>query len=537
MSKHNARFKNLSDDAKILGLGNLFRLNGNKSWAINVDFNGGFSKGMQFSNVPVLARKRILNPTRQYKSGIGGRPINLIIKSAHKWGVAKASDCPAYWAHTHGRDENQLCFVANNGNSRVFIPQLEMARVLFFHDPFLARLSLQHNALAEDFMIEMRDCGRPLIVVREGAEYPLYHFNRDSNRRFLSWVLLDRAARASFENISVHLMNNRYRHNNYQHWVFQFKPPPLSGVELKAYGWQDPDSDTSFVWQISKLDNLPSEIEGIIDFYHPGYDRQVGGGPVKGGGSQEGAAEQYELDDDELSDTEKTTMALMSDQVTVSFKNPHLTNRVPSKTKPVKNITGEGEDEVLDNNLSPNEKEESGDLPGGAWNNLDDQTEDAHLYVGKFESFFKMIDCLIAQHGFKLISKETKKLPKLGDGKKHWMTDTQNPRCLANVELKLGSQFYTLLEIDTSDGAAKLSTMLLKSEPGWISDNQKQILQRIMKKSLGWPTDYFKDKLGKKTYEGIPHPQSKRSGTLPPEVIAPWAQRIVNWIERSSNLY
>lgn len=533
MSKHKARFKNLRDDAKVLGLGNLFRRNGKKSWAINVDFNGGLSQGLQFSNAPVLARKRILNPTKQYKSGVGGRPINLKIENAQKWGIAKASDCPAYWAHTHGRDENQLCFVAKSGNTRVFIPQLEMARVLFYHDSFLARLSLQHNALAEDFMVEMRDGGRTMIVVREGAEYPVCYFNRDSNRRFLSWVLLDRAARASFESISAHLMNNRYQHNNYQHWSFQFIPPSLSGVELEAYGWEDPDSATSLVWQISKLDNLPSEIEGIIDFYHPGYERQVGGKPVKGDGSQGEAPEQFELDDDELSDTDKATMELMSDQVTVSFKNPHLTNRVPSKTKPVKNITGDGEDEVLDNDLSPNEKEESGDLPGGAWNNLDDQSDDAHLYLLKFESFFKMVDCLIAQHGFKLVSKETKKLPKLGDGKKHWMTDTQNPRRLANVELKLGSQFYTLLEIDTSDGAAKLSTMLLKSAPGWVSDNQKQILLRIMKKSLGWPTDYFKEQLGEKTYEGIPHPQSKHSGALPPEVIAPWAQRIVNWIERS----
>lgn len=533
MSKHKARFKKLGDNYKILGLGGLFRSNGNKSWAINVDFNGGISQSMQFSNIPVLARKRILNPTQQYNTA-AGRHINFTIENAQTWEIAKASDCPAYKAHRHGRDENQLCFIVRNGNNRIFIPQLEMARVLFYHDPFLARLSLQNNALAEDFIIGSGDFGRPLIVVREGAEYPMYYFNRDDNRRFLSWVLLDRAARKSFESIGTYLTNNQYQKNDYKHWNFQFTPPPLSGTEVEANGWEDINSATSFVWQISKLYNLPSTMRWAIDFFHPGYERQVGGKPTKGGGNVGEAPEQFELDDDELSDTDKATMDLMSDLVTVSFKTPHITNRVSSKTKSVKNITAEGGDEVLNNDLSPNEKEESSDLPGGAWNNLDDQTDDEHLYMRRFNSFFKMVDCLVAQHGFKLVSKETRKLPKLGDGKKHWMTDTQNPRCLAIVELRFGNRFYTLLEIDTSDGAAKLSTMLLQSTSGWVSDNEKQILQRIMKKSLGWPTDYFKDQLGEKTYIPIPHPQSKHSGVLPPEVIEPWAQRIVNWIDRTT---
>lgn len=532
MSKHKARFKKLRDDAKILGLGNLFRGNGKKSWAINVDFNGGFSQGMQFSNLPVLARKRVLNPTQQYTSGVGGRPINFKIENAQTWQIAKASDCPAYIAHRHGRDENQLCFVAKTGNTNVFIPQLEMARVLFYHDPFLARLSLQHNALAEDFMIEMRGDGRPLVVVREGAEYPLYHFNRDSNRRFLSWVLLDREARASFESISAHLMNNCYRHNNYQHWIYQFTPPPLSGVELEAYGWEDPDSATSFVWQISKLDNLPSEIEKIIDFYHPGYERQVGGKPIKGDGGQGEAPEQFELDDDELSDTVKATMELMSDRVMVSFKNPHLTNRVPSKTKPVKNITGDGEDEVLDKDLSPNEKEESGGLQGGAWNNLDDQTDDAHLYVGKFESFFKMVAVLGTSHGCLILNQSIIKLPKVGESKKHWLSDTQNPRCMAVVELVFNSQHVTLLEIDTSDNAAKLSTMMIKGadEERWVHNNVDQIAQGVIKKSLGWPSALFNSVLKKDAFVGIPHPKSKNPGALAPEEISPWAQRFVNWM-------
>ncbi len=532
MSKYNARFKKLKNDSKILGIGSLFRGADRRSWAINIGFNGGASQSMQFSNIPVIARKRVLNPTQQHEPS--GKLVTLAIENAQNWQVVKASDCPAYQAHRHGRDGDQLCFIVQTGHTRVFIPQLEMARVLFYHDPFLARLSLQHNALTEDFIIGNDQRGKPLIVVREGAEYPVCYFNRDDSRRFLSWVLLDRTVRASFDSICVHLIKDQYQKNNYQHWNFQFTPPPLFDVELEARGWRDSDSSTFFVWEISKLDKLPSEVEGEIDFFHPAYVRQISGKPTKGDGKKGEAPEQFDLDDDELSDSDKATMTLISDQVKVSFKNPHITNRIPSKTKPVNSIISKGEKGMLDNVLSPNEKEESGDLPGGAWNNLDDQTDDAHLYLGKFKSFFNMIDCLVTEHGFKLERKELTKLPKLGNGKKHRLVDTQNPRCLATIELELNNQFYTLLEIDTSDGLVKLSTILLKSSQGWVSENEKKIRQRIMKKSLAWPTDYFRGELGEKIFTGIPHPKSKHFGALPPEAIGPWAQRVVNWIKRTT---
>jgi hypothetical protein len=393
--KHKARFKGLNDDSKVLGIGSLLRGKDKNTWLINVDFSGEPSQSMKFSNIPVLARKRVLNPTKHYD--LAGLSTSLFIENTKKWEVAKASDCPAYNTHKYSKDRDQQCFVVLDRSRRVFIPQLEMARVLFYHDPFMARLSLQHNALAEDFILEKRSDGQPLINVREGSEYPLSYFNREDNRRFLSWVLLDEAARASFDSIKIHLIKNQYEQNNYQYWTFQFTPPPLEGVELSARGWEDSNSDSFFVWEINKLDNLPSDIEGEIDFYHPGYERKVGGKPTKGDGKKGEAPDQYDLDDDELSDSDRATMALISDQVSVSFKKPHITNRIPSKTKAVYRLIGDGQKEILnkDTDLSANEKEESGSLQSGAWNNLDDQTDDTHLYLGKFQSFLNMVEILV----------------------------------------------------------------------------------------------------------------------------------------------
>lgn len=532
MSKSNARFKKLDNDSKVMGIGSLFRGLDRKGWAINVDFTGKQSQSMQFSNIPVLARKRVLNPTQQLKPS--GLPIDFVINNAQDWGIAKASDCPAYHAHHHGGDGNQMCFVATVNTKRVFIPQLEFARVLFYHDPFLARLSLQHDALAEDFMLGLREDGQPLIVVREGAEYPVSYFNRDDNRRFLSWVLLDSAARASFESISMQLVKGQFQKGSYLHWHYQFTPPPLTDVKLGARGWEDRDSGSFFVWEITQLDNLPSDVEGEIDFYHPAYDRRVGGKPTRGDSRQGESSDEFELDDDELSDSDKATLTLISKQVTVSFKNPHITNRIAKKTKAVNNIVGDGDKEVLDKDLSPNEKEESGNLPGGAWNNLDDQTDDDHLYLGKFQSFLNMISVLESSHGCQILNQRLEKLPRVGRGNKHWLSDTQNPRYMAIVELMFNAQQVTLLEIDTSDNAAKLSTMMIKgvNEEQWVHNNIDQITQKVMERSLCWPSNFFKLVLGKNAFMGIPHPKSKNPGALSPEEISPWAQRFVNWMTR-----
>lgn len=525
-----AKYKHLEDDSRISGIGSLFRGLDRKQWSINLDFVGKQSSSIHFSAVPILARRRMLNPTKHYTKG--GKLFNFQILNAHDWKVMRSSDCPAYQKGPKGKDANQFCFVSEESGQKVFIPHLELARVLFYHDPFMARLSLQHNALAEDFNVELND-NKPKIYVRDGAEYPLSYFNRDDNRRFMSWVLMDRHARPSFESISANLLTKQIRRGSYNHWDFYFTPPTLSGVMLEVAGWEDFESQSFFVWEVRKLSGLFSSVTGQVDIIHPKYERKVGGKPTQGDSAAGMAPDEYELDDDELSDTDKVTINLMSDAVSVSFNNPFITNRICKKIRSVNNILGDGDKEVLGKDLSANEKEVTGHLPGGAWNNLDDQTDDAHLYLSKFLSFLDMVALLESVHGCQIQNKTTVKLPKVGDGKKHWMADTQNPRCLAIVELIYNHQPITLLEIDTSDGATKLSTMMIRTGVSdWLMENIDQIKVGIMKKSLGWPTALFEENLGKGAFSGIPHPKSRHSGLLPPDEIAPWAQRFVNWMRR-----
>lgn len=106
---------------------------------------------------------------------------------------------------------------------------------------------------------------------------------------------------------------------------------------------------------------------------------------------------------------------------------------------------------------------------------------------------------------------------------------------MAVVNQRHTNQNITLFEIDTSDNAAKLSTMMIKgaNKDVWISQNLNQVMVDIMKKSLGWPTALFKKAFTKDGFSGIPHSKSKNPGSLPPKEIGPWAQRFANWASRS----
>lgn len=200
-----------------------------------------------------------MNPTVQYNKG--GKQFKFAVTNAQDWQVTKFRNCPAYQNALKGKDGNQHCFLTEVSGLKVYIPQLEMARVLFYHDPFLARLSLQHNALVEDFYVELNG-EMQAIHVLDGAEYPLHHFNRDDNRRFLSWVLMDPCARRSFESISANLLINKNRQGNYYHWDFHFSPPPLTGVELSIIGWDDFASKRFFVWEVTHIEGLASSVTG-----------------------------------------------------------------------------------------------------------------------------------------------------------------------------------------------------------------------------------------------------------------------------------
>ncbi|MBF4290784.1 hypothetical protein EAY50_22325, partial [Vibrio anguillarum] len=109
---------------------------------------------------------------------------------AQQWPRKHLADCPAFSTLKTARDPNQWCFEINVPNGPiVFLPQLELARVLFLHDNYMSRICLEHGKLSSDFNVTNTNTntnGDWLIDVMPQSSYPVDAYNDERCRRFLS---------------------------------------------------------------------------------------------------------------------------------------------------------------------------------------------------------------------------------------------------------------------------------------------------------------------------------------------------------------
>ncbi|TYC64512.1 transcriptional antiterminator, partial [Rhodobacterales bacterium] len=126
---------------------------------------------------------------------------------------------------------------------------------------------------------------------------------------------------------------------------------------------------------------------------------------------------------------------------------------------------------------------------------LEDKSDDAHLYLDKFEAFDSMVKQLVTMSGCRHIHREIRKLPTIDGYSKHLLVDG-NPRCVAFHRIKKDGQEYALIEVDTSDNKNKLSTLLLKEQDVSFDWEQtiRELEMRLLKGSLAWPTKFLKKK-------------------------------------------
>lgn len=108
------RFEKVSDDTTILAIGSLFRRIDNSQWGINLDLAPkAATASLRLSNIPVLARKRVLNPTQEHKPA--GFHLTFTIDNTGTWQRKRLGDYPVSPA-IRAMDKRQhcFCFLAND---------------------------------------------------------------------------------------------------------------------------------------------------------------------------------------------------------------------------------------------------------------------------------------------------------------------------------------------------------------------------------------------------------------------------------------
>jgi len=524
------KFKGVASNSTVREIGSLFRTINKSDWHVNVKLMPNQNK--QFfgsSQIPVLARRRIMNPTGQVK--LAGFQSSVFIKSTSLWDVTNIKSCPIAPVSKQG-DSQQWCFTFKHKSTTYYLPQIELARVLFFHHAYITRLSLIDQGLVQDFDVQSASSlNKALINILPVCSLPLYVRGDYALRRLLAWILLDPDARRSFESISYYQLQNGYDTEKYRIWNFQFDPPLLEGVELTLRGHYDQELKAFFVYEIYSVLNLTCSCPSSVEFFDPRYQTQQSGG--KSAAKPSGLPlPEVEIDDGQDPDPDHSEIKIEMPTVSFEFTNPFETTRVGKGERSSGGaVQGEVETTPSTNTVlevSTNESTIHGTVPSADYDGLNDSSEDTHLYADKFEAFAAMVACLVTMPNCSQIRQELRKLPAIEGYSKYLLSDG-NPRCLAFYLIKKNDAVYALVEVDTSDNKNRLSTLLLKRQNQMLNWERRitEIEILLVRRSLVWPTSYLKKAFGK-GYQPIRHQitTSADKSSIEQESVQRWVERI-----------
>lgn len=530
------RFENLEDDTTILSIGSLFRRLDGSQWGVNLElWPYQKKKSLTVSQLPVLVRNRVLNPTTD--NGIAGYEQYVSIENSDEWKVCNVGDCPVLQGkRLSDREASQQCFYfRSNEGLNVYLPQFELARALFFHDAYLARTALEADALKIEFDIvpdEVEDAAT--INVLQSSSYTRKSLDNNAARRVLSWILIDPEARSSYESIGQYQKMHGIEVNGYRHWNFKFNPPKLPGVEFVFRGRFDRDSKSIFVYEITSVRNIVHWVPAKVEFYSPKFKEPVRGEGSGGHRPTDERPDEHSVEDGEDANSNTEHVQLQAPVVTFEFAKPFATSKIYKKKQ--KNASGRKDDEEgkeASKNVSTEEGDETGGKPQADWDITDDNSDDAHLYANKFSCFQDMLAILETVHKCKVISKQIRKLPKIGRCERHILKTDGSPRCMAVIAINCNGKVFHILEADTSDAAKPLSTkLLLVNEPVRWHQQIVELERQFLKASLCWPTKYLEHICGVKRHKSIPHPktESANKGELELGSIERWAKRFHSWM-------
>ncbi|WNK20254.1 Tn7-like element transposition protein TnsE [Halomonas piscis] len=526
-------FKEIENNSRIREIGSIYRRLDNSDWRIEVKLDPRQKKeSFSISQLTALARRRVLNAVDNHNPA--GYKSSITIGDTTQWEHRQIGECPITSVAKQG-DRHQWSFCFESNDIVYYLPQIELARVLFFHYAYLSRLAMIPGGLSEEFDIQENEAEKYAKVnILPTSSLPKYVRESLELRRLLAWVLLDKDARRSFESISSYQLKEGSDVGNYRRWSFRFDPPVLNHVSLKLCGHFDRDRRAFFVYEIHDVKNLVHTGPEQIEFFDPGFRTPMSAKGV-GAESNPRSAEQPLIDDEELPKNEGKDLIFQLPSINFSFSNPTYTtrtgmgNRLSSRTPDTSEAEESQNLEKLE--FSTDERTIRGQLPSAVFNVLEDHSDDLHHYIHRFEAFAEMVEVL-QDKGCVILESAIKKLPAMAGFSKFLMTDG-NPRCLAFRLLRIRGQNFVLLEVDTSDSKTKLSTLLLK-QPSTDFDWKKELylLEKLLvKSSLVWPKKYL-DEIFPSHYDRIPHPRTNSFNKtfLEPHSIRRWADRLYSYL-------
>jgi len=535
------RFKKCDDDVRIVHLGSvLISKTSNilkpliEIWGYPSQRDNGF-KVTNFANIPILYRGCILN--RKDKREYYQARETVTIPSGRKIESGSLDYFPELSKVDSVKyvESRQKAFVLSGIKGRTYvIPQLELARALFYHSSYLARASLTSSTLGLDFNVVREDYSPTVnIYVLKTASFPISAFNDSATRSVLSWILLNEKIRSSFESINRSFSTQCKEVGGFKKWTFEFEPPDMAGWEFNFNGRFDSSKNSFFVEKIRSF-TADSRMPSKILYHHPDFTRVDPSLPAKGGRKYkkiDRPPEEHTIDDESEASNTNKVFQVGNTKVRVNFKRPFETNTVKRDVRPTKGKGPIKPGNKLNGDVSTGEPGNNGDIPSAdAGGGTEDGSDKSIQYADRFQAFDMMIKALInREEGFSMVASATHELPKVGRSKCHLMLDGTS-RAIRYVCIKKDDWFSYLIEVDTSDSGKKLSTQCIRLVDGFAWESLfLGIKIGLVENSINWPNDLFDKRVGRDNHWRINHPKSVEittSNGIPTASISDWAKRV-----------
>lgn len=528
--------KGVNDDSLIISIGSFFRYHNKSDWYVNVGLKPTQTKkSFKISNANLIARRRTLNSTSE-ELKVSGYHHDIVLPNTNEWLIQQIKSCPLSGVGV-GQDSTQWCFVFESQGCTYYLPQFELARVLFFHHSYVTRLAMIGQGLVEEFDIQpVNQADEVIINILPSCGLPKYLRSDYQYQRSLAWILLDPDARLSFESIFKHQQLESLDLDKYCTWDFRFDPPQLEGCRLSVHGHFDRSSRSFFVYEINALRNLPNHCPRKAFFFDPLWKENQSGKGNGGSAASSPVGTDIDLDDVEDPGTDHGGQLIYVDPLILEYSNPFETCRIGMTYKSA-SAGGQATDHDLHGSgsitASTGEPIITGSIASADFGSIEDQSDDAHLYEDRFKAFDSMVDVLTQFDGCRHVAGKLRKLPMLKGFKKHLKRDG-SPRCLAYHLIQKDGVMYRLVEVDTSDDQPPLTTLLFNQQftaDEWL-DALEHLEIRLIKESLKWPHSYLNTQYGANGYARIKHPDSSLDGgsAFDENAIRNWAQRVYTYM-------
>ncbi|ALV75050.1 Tn7-like element transposition protein TnsE [Acinetobacter bereziniae] len=521
------KIKNFPENARTTFLGSIFKKSKQSEWNITVGLeNYKYStndqkymlKHARFSNMPLLAKNRRFNPTKEippYNESV----ITIKVDDFKNWKITTNKSGQYLLSHIVS-DLNGI-----HKDIQIYLPQIELARVLFFHNAYLSRAALIQGKLTAEYYISPEEY-QTIVHVHEICNFPPYQYDNVGMRRLLAWILLDTEARASYESISKLFLSEQVKTKAQIFWNFNFLPPSLKDAELTLKVYFSEKNQQFYANEIIKIVNLPTDISNEVVFCSPkftvknSYER-AGGSSGKGNSS---ANDEPAIDDEKEANSDRKLTTIESPKITMSLASPFGTKKATLKCSGKKGIPDHNNDiDVLpDHGVGTGEATIFGEIGRGEFENVQDESDDLEFFMKRFEAFKVMVEQFASQHRIQPII-NIHKLPAVNRSKLH-RTHDGNPRCIIEVQFNFQGKKIVILEIDTSDNLKPLSTLIVKiSDTNAWNAHFPTFQKQVVKRSLRWPTAKSLQDIGiRKTFN---HPRNLAELTESDEEFKNWGRR------------